>query len=379
MPLDNLEVRISLQKLLFALVVVIVPLSLVGLYITSESVSSLDAANGAQLRSVAQATSVTVSQFIDRLVTEVGSIALAPAMLDAVSTADRSYQNMSDTAIRDRTDSRERMWSTPEADSMIKEILTSPAAGYLRAYREVDPKLLRIWVTDETGAIVAATDKPEHYFQGKQNYWQAVYAQGGGSNNVTGVLYDERNKSNYISIGMPVFDQKSGQVLGVVNAWIDASGLTSLLTKASSDPNTPIFLVGDDGSVIAGPNVSPSKSLKAEEYGAVHDASASLRGLQSGHVLATTSNGKRIAGFADTGLKQSYPNLGWTVIASMDEKASTAPIRAVVRFAFVMVALSLLMLILLAVYFVAHRQQQAPEIEALHSSRPAPKKMSASA
>jgi Cache domain len=379
MPHDNLEIRVSLQKLLLGLVVVIVPLSLVGLYITSESVSSVEEAHGAHLKAIAQATAGTVSQFIDRLVTEVGSIALAPALRDAVSSADRSYQNTSDAAIRDRMDTLEGKWTTHGVDSMVKEILTSPAAGYLRAYRDVDPRLLRIWVTDEAGAIVAATDKPQHYYQGKQDYWQAVYAQGRGSNSVSNILYDERNKSNYISIGMPIFDQTSGQVLGVVNAWVDVSGLSSPFAKNSLDGTAQVFLVGEDGTVIVGPNVEPANKLKSEEYGAVRDGLATVKGRQAGHVMATTSGGKRLAGFADTGLRQAYPNLDWTVVVSEDERDATAPIRPVVRFAFSMVALSVVMLTLLAVYFFLHRRQQIPEIETLHPEPPPPRKMPASA
>jgi hypothetical protein len=379
MSLDGLEIRVSLQKLLLGLIVVIVPLSLVGLYITSESVSSVEDANGAQLSAVAQATAGTVSQFIDYLVTEVASIALAPALRDAVSVADRSYQNTSAAGTDDRMDALETKWATPAADPLVKEILTSPAAGYLRAYREVDPRLLRIWVTDDAGAIVAATDKPQHYYQAKQDYWQAVYAQGRGSNSVSNVLYDERNRANYISIGMPIFDESTGRVLGVVNAWVDVSGLSSLLVKNSSDRNAPVFLVSADGTVIAGPKVEPSNKLKSEEYGAVRDALATVRGRQVGHVIATTSGGKRLAGFADTGLKQAYPNLDWTVVASLDERDVTAPIRPIIRFAFSMVALSMMILTLVAVYFLLHKRQHVPEIETLHTRESVAKKMSASA
>ena len=379
MPQDSLEIRVSLQRLLLGLIVVIVPLSLVGLYITSASMSSVEETNGAYLKAVAQATAGTVSQFIDRVVTEVGSIALAPALRDAVSVADHQYQNTSDVGISDRMDALEGKWATPAADSMVKVILTSPAAGYLRAYREVDPKLLRIWVTDEAGAIVAATDKPQHYYQGKQDYWQAAYAQGRGSNSVSNILYDERNKSNFISVGMPIFDQNSGQVLGVVNAWVDVSGLSSLAAKNSIGDTASVYLVNEDGTVIAGPNVEPANEAKSEEFGAVRDGLAALQGRKSGHIVATTSGGKRLAGFADTGLRQLYPHLGWTVVVSMNERDATAPIRPVVRFAFSMVALSIVMLTLLAVYFFLHRRQQIPKIEALHVQQPPPKKISASA
>lgn len=381
MPLDTLELRISVQKLLLALVVIIVPLSLVGLYITSESVSSQEAANGAHLSAIAQATSSAVSQYVDNFVTEVGSMALAPSVLEAATAAEHSYANMGEAAIGERVDAEESKWNTTAADPAIKSILSSPAAGYLRAYREVDPRLLRIWVTDEAGAIVAATDKPEHFNQGKQEYWQAVYAQGRGSDYVSNVIWDARNKANYVSIGMPIFDQASEKFLGVVNAWVNVSGLSSLLANASLDRSTPILLVKDNGTVIAGPNLGPLNQTNSEEFGTVREAMASASGRRNGHVIATTSNGKRLVGFADTGLRQSYSNLGWTVVVSMDEREATAPIRPVARFAFFMVALSVLMLTLLAVYFVLHRRQQGPEIETPHAAQPPqppPKAMSAS-
>jgi len=41
MPFDTLEVRFPLQKLLIGLILVIVPLSVVGLYLTSEADTAL--------------------------------------------------------------------------------------------------------------------------------------------------------------------------------------------------------------------------------------------------------------------------------------------------------------------------------------------------
>ena len=54
MPFDTLEIRISLQKLLIGLVLIIVPLSVVGLYLTSEAETSLKQTIGAHFRSIAQ-------------------------------------------------------------------------------------------------------------------------------------------------------------------------------------------------------------------------------------------------------------------------------------------------------------------------------------
>jgi len=159
-----------------------------------------------------------------------------------------------------------------------------------------------------------------------------------------------------------------------------ASSLYSLLGKNSSDRSAPVFLVSEDGTAIAGPNVEPSNKIKSEEYGAVRDALATVHGGHGGYVVAATSGGKRLAGFAETGLKQAYPNLDWTIVVTLNERDVTAPIRPVVRFAFSMVALSMVMLTLLAVYFFLHRRQQVPKIEVLENEEPSPqKKMSTSA
>ena len=38
-------------------------------------------------------------------------------------------------------------------------------------------------------------------------------------------------------------------------------------------------------------------------------------------------------GFADTGLKHSYPNLSWVILMSQDQREALAPVRALGRFA----------------------------------------------
>jgi hypothetical protein len=365
MSLDAFEVRISLQKLLLGLIVVIVPVSLIGMHVASESVTSLEAANGAHLKAVAQDAALMVSQFIEDRVTEVGSIAVAPTVLDAVSAADRSYLQMSDATITDRIDGLENKWTSAGADSLSKGVLTSPTADFLRGFREVDPTLLEFLVTDKVGAVVAATYKPQNYFQGKQEYWQAVYAGGRGSSSISNVLYDDRSKSNYVSIGMPIFDQSSGQFLGVVNARVNVAKLFLLLSRESTGRGETTLLVSDDGTVVAGPQVAPSMKLRSEDFDAVRDALATLRGRQNGYVVTTTPGGTHLVGFADTGLKQEYANLAWTAVTSVDAREATAAVRPVVNFALWMVVLSLLMLTLLSVYFFLHYRQQSVELDNL--------------
>ncbi|MGA7381948.1 MAG: hypothetical protein WBX03_13950, partial [Terriglobales bacterium] len=116
-------------------------------------------------------------------------------------------------------------------------------------------------------------------------------------------------------------------------------------------------------TIVSALNVAPSMKLKSEEYAAVRDALGSLQGRQAGYVIAPMRGGGRIMGFADTGLKQIYPNLAWVVMVSQDEREALASVRTLGYFAILMVLVGLLMVTLLAAYFFLHRKQQLADIE----------------
>jgi hypothetical protein len=82
MPFDTLEIRIS--PLLIGLILVIVPLSFVGLYLTSEADTSLEQTTGGHLKNMAQAEGAAASQFINDLVLDVAALARNPVVLDAI-------------------------------------------------------------------------------------------------------------------------------------------------------------------------------------------------------------------------------------------------------------------------------------------------------
>lgn len=363
MPFD---VQISLQKLLTGLVVVIVPLSIVGLYLTSNSDTNLQQIVGASFKTIAQADSALASQFFSDRLGNVSAVAAERSIVDAIAAGNRSHEHMGEEAIAARIQKVEHEWDTPQGDSLVKEILSSRASGWLQDQRILNPRLLKIIVADKTGAVVAATDKPLHYTQADKDYWQAI-AQGKGVVNVTDVRYDERNRSNYVEIAVPVLEESSGRFVGAVSALVDISGLFSILNQQHVGRTGRILLVKDDGTVVSAPNVTPELKLKAEEFSAVHDALSTLEGRETGFIAAAMKHGNRIVGFADTGLKHSYPNLSWLILVSQEEREALAPVRTLGRFALLMVVLGLLMLTLLLAYFSMHRQQELIAVEVLRS------------
>jgi len=370
MPFDTLELRISLQKLLIGLTLVIVPLSFVGLYLASQAEASLEQTLGTHFRSVAQSDSMATSQFINDRVLDVAALASNPTVVDAITTAQRSHNGLDDSVIKARVEKIESTWETPQVDPLVKQILLSPTSQVLQRHREAEPRILKILVADETGATVAATDKPLHYVQTNEVYWRAVYGEGRGGIYVSEIRYDTQSKATYLQIGTPVLEEGTHRFIGAVNALVDVSSLLSRFQRAEVGQTAHIMLLQDDGTIISAPNMDPSLKLKSDEYATVRDALGTPQGRQAGYAVATMKGGDRIVGFSDTGLKRVYPNLGWLVVASQDEREALTPLLSLSRFALLMVVFALLMLTLLTVYFFLHRRQRFEDIDVQPAEEP---------
>jgi hypothetical protein len=169
---------------------------------------------------------------------------------------------------------------------------------------------------------------------------------------------------------VPVFEEGTRRFIGAVNALVDVSNLLSRFNREEVGRIARTMLVKDDGTVISAPNRGPSLRVKSDEYCTVHDAQGTLRGRQAGYVVASLKGGNRIVGFADTGLKGSYPNLGLLILVSQDEREALASLRSVGHFAFLTVVLGLLMLTLLTGYFFLHRKQRLEVIEPTREETP---------
>lgn len=367
MPFD---VQISLQKLLTGLIIVIVPLSILGLYLTSNADKHLEEAIGTQFRTLALTDAATTAQFIADRIIDVSAIAADPAVVDAVKASDHQYLGAGEETIAARIQKIEGHWDSPNADSLVKDMLSSRTSRWLQQQRSLNRRLLKIIVSDENGASVAATGKPVHYVEADQQRWQAVYASGKGAVNVTEVRYDASTQSDYVDIAVPVLEEESGRFMGVVRALVDVSGLFSVFDQQQLGHSGRVMLVTSKGMIVNAPNVTPDLRLMSEEYSAVRDALGTTEGRQTGYVKAATSNGENLVGFGDTELKRSQPNLDWVILVSQSEREALAPVRVLEQFAVVMVVLALLMLAGLLAYFWTQRQQGLADLVVMEPNKP---------
>ncbi|MGB8011669.1 MAG: cache domain-containing protein [Terriglobales bacterium] len=373
MPLDSLELRTSLKKVLVGLILILVPLTVFGFYVALQGDSQIRQMAGENIRSVTRTSAEFTAQFIAVFVRDVSVIANNPSFVQAVSSANRQYERLSDDAVMSKLEATEQKWNNSEGDALAKNILASDLARQLRRLRELNPGLLKITVADASGATIAATDKPVHYYQTDRAYWGVLYAQGQGAIHVADLRYDDENRLYYMSIAYPILQDVTGRFIGAVTALVDVSPLFAQLNRQQIERTGRLSLVRDDGTVIQAAGVTPSLKMRSEEYSAIRDSLGSLRGRETGYLFTTFSKGdKYLVGFADVGLKDAFPNLPWIVVASQEEREITGPIRNVAAFALFVMILSLLMLSLLAAYVFLHRMQKLEDIETPPEEKPRP-------
>ena len=291
--------------------------------------------------------------------------------MQAVVSANQQYERLPEDAVLARLSAMEEKWNNSEGDTLARTVLASDLARQLRRLRELNPMLLKVTVADASGATVAATDKPMHYFQTDREYWAALNAQGQGAIYVDDVRYDDQNRLPYIRVSYPILHESTGRFIGAVSALVDVSPLFAQLSRQQIGHTGRVSLVRNDGTVIEASGVTPSMKMHSEEYSAIRDSLGTLRGRETGYLFTTFSKGEPyLIGFADAGLSDAFPNLSWIVVASQEEREITGPIRNVVAFALFVMILSLLMATLLAVYVFLHRGQKIEDIETPPEDKP---------
>src|SRR5579863_8027184 len=120
----SLKFRIPAYELLILSVITVVPISLAGLYSLAQSDQSLHVTIGNNFSAIAASTAAGVSQFILECVTEVGRLAAEPALVDAVTAANKSYTGMND-AVAATIEKREQAWNIVPVDPFVNQILAS--------------------------------------------------------------------------------------------------------------------------------------------------------------------------------------------------------------------------------------------------------------
>lgn len=145
---------------------------------------------------------------------QIMSLVSDPAIVAAIQAQNSRNGGMSEDAII----AEDKKWRSEvgAADQpTIKPVMENDVASMLRAIRDESGGLFtEIFVMDQVGLNVAASDTTSDYWQGDEAKWQETYKVGVGAMHISEVELDESTQSYQSQVSVAISDPTTNQVIG---------------------------------------------------------------------------------------------------------------------------------------------------------------------
>lgn len=137
---------------------------------------------------------------------------------DRLLAIDQTYTDEDAGDIVTRLQQRDQVWANaPDHDPLVQGILRNPVTHELEEFSKVFPDYSDLLITDQYGALVAATHHVDDYYQGDETWWQTVWNNGQGAIYVSQPMFDQALEVYIVEIAVPVYQE--GTVVGVVHGF----------------------------------------------------------------------------------------------------------------------------------------------------------------
>jgi putative methionine-R-sulfoxide reductase with GAF domain len=146
----------------------------------------------------------------------------------------------------------------------IRAVLNNPISAELRAFTELSPNHLELYLTDVTGVNVAATRRTNDYYQADEFWWQTAWNQGEGQLYLDHRLeFDNASNTLNMAIAMPVH-HPNGQIIGILRSTYQLNAVQSLIVASAGEDSTHLVLVDGEGRILASPDQEHHQQVMPE-------------------------------------------------------------------------------------------------------------------
>jgi methyl-accepting chemotaxis protein len=325
MPLESLGNRSLRTKLILAfLVVVALSIGTVALFANQATHAALNTQVGKNLHSLAEIRAFIIADWVELQIGQLATLSQNDFLREQVADISGAYAGDPAT-IRTDVEQLDRQWrSAEDSSALVQEHLHNPVVDELA---EIFSEDTDIFVTDQYGALVAASTRPPVYDQSHESWWQAAYNNGQGAAYVGQPQNDATQENATMVIALPLYHEDSGEVIGVVRVSHSMQLLTAKLAavRFGETGDTDVLL----------PN---GQLLRSEGNLVLMDAQELLNLQQHADSLVGEfdyDHENRLVSQVPVTAREGQPTaintLGWTLIVAQDPAEAFAPISAAVR------------------------------------------------
>jgi methyl-accepting chemotaxis protein len=207
---------------------------------------------GNNLNSLAHVQALAAGDLMARQIDIIQALSGNTVLVEAVSRQNNTY-NDNPARIEAALTELDRIWVNSLADGpLIRTVLNNEAAVELKNFQKQFPNHVEIFVTDQRGALLAATNRVSDYYQADEPWWQQAYQQGQGAVFLDRLAFDESSNTFGIKMAVPIYHPQTAQLVGILQTVYRIGHFNNLIiSPVSNQAGVLIDLLLPDGQLIA--------------------------------------------------------------------------------------------------------------------------------
>ena len=335
-------INISLHaKLILAFLLVSgLSISLVTFFTYLNLRSNVEAAVGSHLKAQAEIQAQAVGNLLSKQSDIIEGLVLVESVRESVLQANAEYTGDLHNINEKLPDQDLPSMSLENNDELIQDILQNQTAHKLHEFLANFPGFTDLLITDQYGATISATSRPEYYFHANEEWWQAAWAGGQGTIFIGQPTSVPKSLTRSMIIAMPIRSSTGGKVIGIVRALYDPQDMIEILNTTRRDMYDDLLLpdgrlFNHDGLILS---LDPSTLSRLRQTSEMNYVQLNLE-----RALSLVSQAQVTS--PDLEEVQAFENLNWTIIVHQDAIDALAAVNAAWRTA----SLTIIIVLILAV------------------------------
>ncbi|MFQ5901404.1 MAG: ATP-binding protein [Thermodesulfobacteriota bacterium] len=311
---------------------------------------------GSNFKELAFETAQRTDSYIDHHLEESRFLAMSTEVLSILREREKLHSGKNSSDIKKEAEDIDIRWKDIQpSDPLLSNILKNNASRLLNVFNfekgKTEPIHHMLMVTDSSGIVVAAINKPGKYYYAEEDWWKNTFNNGDGQIYIPDIMFSESIKNYTFDIATPVKD--NGKTIGVILMIHRVEEFFKSVTSVQVGETDHTMLVSSDGTLLFCP-IYPIRGhtlLKELTNTIFHNKAGWAITMADVHY----GGSKSITGYAPVKMSLSmaphnFSGNKWYIFTSQDPKETYAPIRTLLKWIAVLGSLSIGLLCLLEIY-----------------------------
>ena len=222
---------LSTKLITVAIGLVVITVFFTTILVNSITRESLTEQLNEKFQLIGRSSALAVVELLEQQLEIVQTLSLDSGLRALVNVQNSQYSDDEEDTLN-RILERDDEWVNDESGGLQNFITNNTTALTLRKFQNIFPGHVEMFLTDQYGGLVGATNVTSDYYQADEEWWQRAYNDGEGDTYIGEPEYDESSGVIAVNIAVPMYDAEGEQILGIMRSTFDVSELTELLTGA---------------------------------------------------------------------------------------------------------------------------------------------------